>query len=77
MSLWTIAFFDIVMSRFENPILQWGAAYSVLYYLLGYAVLDHQLPESESKLQGKQGIWTLVCVIGICALLQWGIIGCS
>lgn len=66
MAVWTISFFDIASSKLVNPLLMWTYAYSVLYYLLGYAALK------EDKWNGKNAKLILVGVIGGCALLQWG-----
>ncbi len=66
MALWTIAFVNIAISRLVNPLLEWLPAFSVLYYLLGYAALR------ENRWQGKKAIWILSGVVGVCALLQWG-----
>ena len=72
LGLWSIDFIDIAISRFTNPMVHWMAAYSVLYYLLGYAALNHQIPKLEKFLQGRRGFWLLVGGISGCALLQWG-----
>ena len=72
MSIWTIDFFDIVSSRLVNPFIRWMSAYSVLYYLLGYAAFNYQTQNKEGALNGKKSIWMLISAIGICALLQWG-----
>ena len=66
MAVWTIAFVNIATSRLVNPLLGWLPAFSVLYYLLGYAALK------ENRWQGEKAIWILTGLIGVSALLQWG-----
>lgn len=64
--LFTVQFIDIVVCRFSNPMLGWMTGFSVLYYVLGYALLDGHL--ATNKIQTS---WVVVFVI-VAALLQWG-----
>lgn len=70
--LWAVAFFDIVSCRLVNPLIHWATAFSVLYYLLGYAVLDRKIPVVEKLLKSKHSKLILIGIIAVCALLQWG-----
>ena len=65
LSLWTVKFIDIATSRFINPV-HWHAAYSLLYYVLGFGVLDGQLFEKKVKTG-----WLIVLVI-LLICFQWG-----
>lgn len=64
--LFTVQFIDIIVCRFSNPMLGWMTGFSVLYYVLGYALLDGHL--SFSRVSTK---WITVVAI-VAALLQWG-----
>ena len=63
--LFTVQFIDIVVCRFTNPMLGWMTGFSVLYYVLGYALLDGHLATNIRT------SWVVVLVI-VAALLQWG-----
>lgn len=69
MALWTIAFSDIITCRLANPFVHWVTAFSVLYYILGYAVLNNQLPMIDKYLEGKKGKLILVAMMCILVLL--------
>ena len=64
--LFTVQFIDIVVCRFSNPMHGWMTGFSVLYYVLGYALLDGHF--ATNKIQTS---WVVVLVI-VAALLQWG-----
>lgn len=64
--LFTVRFIDIIVCRFSNPMLGWMTGFSVLYYVLGYALLDGHLATNKIRTS-----WVVVLVI-VAALLQWG-----
>ena len=64
--LFTVQFIDIIVCRFSNPMLGWMTGFSVLYYVLGYALLDGHLATNKIRTS-----WVVVLVI-VAALLQWG-----
>lgn len=64
--LFTVQFIDIIVCRFSNPMLGWMTGFSVLYYVLGYALLDGHLATNRIRTS-----WVVVLVI-VAALLQWG-----
>lgn len=72
LGLWSIGFLDIITCRLANPLVHWVTAFSVLYYLLGYALLNCQVPQMENYLSGKRGVWILGGIVVLCAFLQWG-----
>ena len=72
MTAWSVAFFDIISCRLANPLVHWLTAFSVLYYLLGHAVLDKKLNIIQTISNKKYSKWILISIIVICAILQWG-----
>ena len=70
MAIWSIDFFDIASAKFVNPFLHWMTAYSVLYYLVGYAVLTEQLPYRVSNRVNQLSF--IIVSLFICMLSQWG-----
>lgn len=72
MALWSVAFLDIITCRIANPFVSWMTAYSVLYYLAGYAVLNNRLPKMDLFFKGRKGVCFLIGAICFCALLQLG-----
>lgn len=72
MALWSIAFSDIITSRLANPFVHWLTAFSVLYYILGFAILDNQISIVDKYLGGKREKVFLVGVICILVILQRG-----
>ena len=53
MALWSVAFLDIITCRIANPFVSWMTAYSVLYYLAGYAVLNNRLSNMDLFFKGR------------------------
>lgn len=63
--LCTARFFDIIVGKFYNPLYGWDW-YPVLYYVMGYALLDGHLLTERIK------IWMLGLAIALLLLMQWG-----
>ena len=63
--LCTVRFVDVVVSRFANPLLGWQTSFSVLYYVLGFALLEQKLFTDKLK------TWQLVLVVGVAIIMQW------
>lgn len=55
MALWSIAFCDIITSRLANPFVHWLTAFSVLYYILGFAILNNKIPIADKYLRRQKG----------------------
>ena len=72
MALWSIAFSDIITCRLANPFVHWETAFSVLYYILGFTILNNQIPLVDKYLEGKKGKLILVAMMCILVLLQRG-----
>lgn len=72
MALWSIAFCDIITSRLANPFVHWLTAFSALYYILGFAILNNEIPIADKYLEGKKGKLFLVGMICILVILQRG-----
>lgn len=62
----TIRFFDIALCRFTNPMLGWMIGFSLLYYVLGYALLDKHLRMEKVK------TWVVILSGITLVLSQWG-----
>ncbi len=63
--LCTTRFFDIIIGKFYNPLYGWDW-YPVLYYVLGYALLDGHLHTEKLK------AWHVGLTIVVLLLAQWG-----
>ena len=63
--LCSVRFIDRCVCRFENPMIGWQTAFSVLYYVLGYAIYSNSL-----KLKRIKTYYVIVAVIGL-SVLQW------
>ena len=61
----TVRFLDIIVCRFANPMLGWQTSFSVLYYVLGFALLDGRLFADSLRL------WHLGAIVGVAIVLQW------
>ncbi len=61
----TTRFFDIIVGKFYNPLYGWDW-YPVLYYVLGYALLDGHLHTEKVK------AWQAGIVVVVLLLMQWG-----
>lgn len=61
----TVRFLDIIICRFANPLLGWQTSFSVLYYVLGFALLDGRLFADRLK------SWHLSAIVGAAIVLQW------
>lgn len=63
--LCTTRFFDIIVGKFYNPLYGWDW-YPVLYYVLGYALLDGHLQTEKVK------AWHAGVAVVVLLLMQWG-----
>lgn len=63
--LCTTRFFDIIVKKFYNPLYGWDW-YPVLYYVLGYALLDGHLRTERIK------SWQVGIGVVVLLLMQWG-----
>ena len=63
--LCTTRFFDIIIGKFYNPLYGWDW-YPVLYYVLGYALLDGHLRTEKLK------AWHVGIAVVVLLLMQWG-----
>lgn len=65
LTLCTVRFLDIIVCRFSNPLLGWHTSFSVLYYVLGFALLDGCLFANRLK------SWHMYAIVGTAIVLQW------
>lgn len=63
--LCTTRFFDIIIGKFYNPLYGWDW-YPVLYYVLGFALLDGHLYTEKLK------AWHVGLAVVILLFMQWG-----
>ena len=63
--LCSVRFFDRCVCRFTNPMMNWMTAFSVLYYILGYAMYNNSL-----KLN-KLNKWHIIIMVLCFSILQW------